>query len=182
MICTWRAPRFCFKPRTPLDSIRPYVELLSRSKSFFFLKFKEHIRPSLGTVLSNVHISTPFFRKTVLFFKVCFSNTPWKFLGVCLNSESMWRWIPVYNFKTTCALKKLFLTGVEVTATLPNSDTYKDLLMKKLSFRYAYTSTLFCLINKTGAYHINALEYPFNFFWVVEKKKWAAIYLLSLYR
>ncbi len=38
-------------------------------------------------------------------------------------------------------------------------------------------STLFCLINKTAAYHINAFEYPYNFFWVVEKKKLAAIYL-----
>jgi hypothetical protein len=35
--------------------------------------------------------------------------------------------IPVYNFNTSRALKKLFSAGVEVTST--NSDTQKDLLM-----------------------------------------------------
>jgi hypothetical protein len=35
IICKWRALQFCFKRRTPLDSILPYVGLLSCSKSFF---------------------------------------------------------------------------------------------------------------------------------------------------
>ena len=42
LICTWWAPRFRSKRQTPLDSITPYVELLSCSKTFkesgFFYK------------------------------------------------------------------------------------------------------------------------------------------------
>ncbi len=34
-------------------------------------------------------------------------------------------------------MKKLFSVGVEVTATVPNSDTYKDLLMYIFAFSYA---------------------------------------------
>ncbi len=39
-ICTWHAPKFCFKCRTLLDSIMPYVELLNRSKTFYCMLFK----------------------------------------------------------------------------------------------------------------------------------------------
>ncbi len=34
----------------------------------------------------------------------------------------------------------------------------------KAFIQICLTSTLFCLINKTGTYHIKAFEYPFNFF------------------
>ena len=33
-----------------------------------------------------------------------------------------------------------------------------------IDIQICLTSTLFCLINKTGAYHINAFKYPYNFF------------------
>ncbi len=54
-------------------------------------------------------------------------------------------------------LKKLLSAGVEVTANLQNSDTCKAFI------QICLTSTLFCLINKTGTYHIKAFEYPFIF-------------------
>ncbi len=48
---------------------------------------------------------------------------------------------------------------------LCQTPTQKDLLMHVKAFiQICLTSTLFCLINKTGAYHINAFEYPYNFF------------------
>ena len=34
----------------------------------------------------------------------------------------------------------------------------------KAFIQICLTWTLFCLRNKTGAYHINAFEYPYNFF------------------
>jgi hypothetical protein len=34
----------------------------------------------------------------------------------------------------------------------------------KAFIQICLTSTLFYLINKTGAYHINAFKYPYNFF------------------
>jgi hypothetical protein len=34
----------------------------------------------------------------------------------------------------------------------------------KAFIQICLTLTLFCLINKTGAYHINAFEYPYIFF------------------
>ncbi len=70
----------------------------------------------------------PFFQKTVFFSKIFFGKPPSKFLEVCLNSEYMWK-CPVYNFNSAKALKKLISAGVEVTSTLPNSDTQKDLPM-----------------------------------------------------
>ncbi len=79
-------------------------------------------------VLSNAHILTSFFQK-------CFSlkyvlvAPPSKFLEVCLKSEYMWYWSPVYKFNSERALKRLLSADVEVTSTLPNSDTQKDLLM-----------------------------------------------------
>ncbi len=57
----------------------------------------------------------PFCQKTVFFSKICFGNPPSKFLEVCLNSEYMWKWSPVYNFNSARALKKLLSSGVEVT-------------------------------------------------------------------
>ncbi len=60
------------------------------------------------TVLpSNAHIATPFFQKTVFFSKIFLGKPPSKFLEVCLNSEHMWKWSPVYNFNSVRALKKL---------------------------------------------------------------------------
>ncbi len=50
------------------------------------------------------------------------------------------------QFYSARALKKLLSEGVEVTSTLPNSDTQKDLLMQMLSFSYAYFDTV--LLNK----------------------------------
>ena len=44
-------------------------------------------RPTL--LPSNAHISTPFFRKTVVFSKICLGSPPSKFFEVCLNSEFM---------------------------------------------------------------------------------------------
>jgi hypothetical protein len=78
---------------------------------------------------SNAHISTPFFQKTVFFSKICFGKPPSKFLEVCLNSEYMWYWSPVYNFNCERALKKLLSAGVAVTSTSPNSGTLQDLQM-----------------------------------------------------
>ncbi len=63
-------------------------------------------------------------------------NPPSKFLEVCLNSEYMWKLSPAYNFNSARALKKLISSGVEVTSSLPNFDTQKDLLMKMLLFSY----------------------------------------------
>ncbi len=74
---------------------------------------------------SNGHISTPFFQKTVFFSKICLVP-PSKFLEVCLNSEYMWKWSQVKNFNNAMAIKKLLSAGVEVTSTLPNSDTLQD--------------------------------------------------------
>jgi hypothetical protein len=42
-----------------------------------------------------------------------------------------------YNFNSARALKKLLSAGVEVTSTLPNSDTLQDLQMEMLSFSYS---------------------------------------------
>ncbi len=78
---------------------------------------------------SNTHISTPFCQKTVFFSTICFGNPPSKFLELCLNSEYMWKWSPVYNFNSARAPKKLISSGVKVTSTLPNFDTQKDLLI-----------------------------------------------------
>ncbi len=75
----------------------------------------------------NSHISTPFFHKTAFFSKIFFGKPPSKLLEVCLNSVYMWKWSPVYNFNR--ARVKLISSGVEVTSTLPNSHTQKDLLM-----------------------------------------------------
>ncbi len=58
-----------------------------------------------------------------------FGKPPSKFFEVCLNSEYMWLRSQVYNFNSASALKKLISASVEVTSTLPNSDTQKDLLM-----------------------------------------------------
>jgi hypothetical protein len=60
-----------------------------------------------------------------------FGKPPSKFLEVYLNSEYLWKWSPVYNFNSARALKKLISAGVEVTSTLPISDTQKDLLICK---------------------------------------------------
>jgi hypothetical protein len=100
---------------------------------------------------SNVYISTTFFRKTLFFFKLCFGNTPWKFLGVWLNSESMWRWIPMRpqkavscrcrSYRYFAKLQHIHVEGFH--SDMPNIDT-------------------FCLINKTDAYHINAFKYFYD--------------------
>ncbi len=71
----------------------------------------------------------------------------------CLNLESL---SPAYNFNTAWAIKKAFSAGVEVTATLTNLDTQKDLLMNILSFQVCLTSTHFCEMNKTAENHITA--------------------------
>ncbi len=76
-------------------------------------------------VPSNAHISTPFFHISKIFIGKPLS----KFLEVCLNSEYMWKWSPVYNFNSAMALKTLNSAGVEVTSILLNSDKQKDLLM-----------------------------------------------------
>ncbi len=103
-----------------------FVLTTKRSKvNKYFLIFKNFL-PSIA------HISTPFFHKTVFFFSKIFFGKPSKFLEVCLNSEYMWKWSPVYNFNSARALKKIISAvsaGVEDTSTLPNSDTQKDLLM-----------------------------------------------------
>ncbi len=48
----------------------------------------------------------PFFQKTVFFSKIFFGKAPSKFL----NSESMWKWTPVYNINSARALKNYFPT------------------------------------------------------------------------
>ncbi len=70
--------------------------------------------PHLENIPSSVHISS----ENNVFLQNMFWKSPWKFLGVCLNSD----------------------------------------------IQICLKSTLFCLINKTGAYHINAFEYPYLFF------------------
>ncbi len=47
------------------------------------------------------------------------------------------------NLQSVWALDKPFSAGVEVTATMTNSDTYKDLIIYLLSFSHALTSTHF---------------------------------------
>jgi hypothetical protein len=79
---------------------------------------------------SNAYILTLIFRKTVVFSKICLGTSLSKFLEVCINSEYMWYWIPVYNFNSARALKKLLSASVEVTATLPNSDHRRIYLWK----------------------------------------------------
>ncbi len=112
---------------------------------------------------SNVHISTPSFQKTVFFFKMCFGNTTWKFLWVCLNFGIYVMMIPVDKFKKTCALKKLFLTGVEVTATLPNSDTYSRRIYLRKSFHSDMPNVDTFLFNKQNwSLSFNAFEYLYK--------------------
>ncbi len=83
-----------------------------------------------GQVPSNVHISTPLFQKTVYFSKICFGTPLLKiFGGMSKFRIYMWKWWPVYNFNSARTLKKLLSSSVEVTSSLPNSDTQKDLLM-----------------------------------------------------
>jgi hypothetical protein len=79
----------------------------------------------------KAHILKPFFRKTVFFSKIFFGKPPSKFLEVCLKSKFgiYVKMKSSYNFNGARALKKLISAGVEVTSTLPNSDTQKDLLM-----------------------------------------------------
>ncbi len=69
------------------------------------------------------------FQETVFFSQIFFGKPPSKFLEVCLNSEYMWKWSPVYNFNSARALEKLISAGAKVTSIMPNSDTQKDLLM-----------------------------------------------------
>jgi hypothetical protein len=42
----------------------------------------------------------------------------------------------------------------------------------KAFIQICLTLTLFCLIKKTGAHHINAFEYPYNFFEWWRKINW----------
>ncbi len=119
----------CFPPPLPLTWQASPATISTRGKRLYFFFITNILEfQKVSAALSAVQCRSPFlknvytvkrtyfdtfFQKTVFFFKICFRYTPWKFLEVCLNSESMWRWIPVYNFKTTFALKKLFLAGVE---------------------------------------------------------------------
>ncbi len=107
------------------------------------------------------------FWKIVVFSKICLGSPPSKFLEVCIISEYMWLWSPVYNFNSARALKKLLSASVEVThfAKLRHIEGFTCV---KAFIQICLTSTLFCLINKTGTYHIKAFESPFNFFWVVD--------------
>jgi hypothetical protein len=85
----------------------------------------------------------PFIRKQRFSLKYSLVSPPQRFLEVCLNSEYMWKWSPVYNFNNARALKKLLSAGVEVTSTLPNSDTLKDVHVNAF-IQLCLTSTLFC--------------------------------------
>ncbi len=65
------------------------------------------LQSRINQVPSKGHISTPIFRKTVVVLsKICLGSPPSKFLEVCINSEYMWYWSPVYIFN--CALKSYF--------------------------------------------------------------------------
>ncbi len=80
-------------------------------------------------VLPNAHSSTLFFSENSFLKNMSWKGPHLKFLQICLNSESVWWWSSVYNFNSARALKMLLSADVEVTSTLPNSNTHKDLLM-----------------------------------------------------
>jgi hypothetical protein len=87
-------------------------------------------------------------------------QSPSKFLEVCINSEYMWYWSPVYNFNRARALKKLLSACVEVNATLPKSDTYVEgFTYVKAFIQICLTLTLLCWINKTDGNQNMTFEY-----------------------
>ncbi len=134
------------------------------NQAYRLLQYKSTKR--INCIPSNVHISTPFFRKTVFFFKICFGNILWKFLGVCLNSEFMWQWIPVHNLRQHAPSKSCF-SPLSNLPPLCQTPTHGRISFYKSFYSDMPSVDTFCVINKTGAYHINAFKYPYNFFWLV---------------
>ncbi len=80
-----------------------FFSVINKYNLYFFSVINKY---NLYRILpSNAHISTLFFHKTVFFSKIFFGKPHSKFLEVCLNSEYMWKWSPVYNFNSK-SLKK----------------------------------------------------------------------------
>ncbi len=84
-------------------------QLLCHIVHDLILNFNSFTYSASCNIPSNSHISTPFFRKTVVFSKICLGSPPYKVLEVYINSEYMWYWSPVYIFNSVRALKSYFL-------------------------------------------------------------------------